>query len=100
MRTYDFKTADYFPFHVILVGAGLVVIGISMVTMGLYPGGLIVLLISILLLTTHYRFHINFDTNEYRDYVWVLGLKNGKTIRFETIDYIFIKQNRKSQTMG
>jgi hypothetical protein len=62
--------------------------------------GLIILLISLIVFTTHYRLTVNFDTKEYHDYVWILGLKNGVKGRFETIEYLFIKKNKVSQTMN
>jgi len=100
MRIHDFKTENYFPFHVLLVGGGLLLIGLSMVTLKLFMGGLIVLLIGIIIVTTQYRFRIDLDKKEYQDYIWILGMKAGKRIQYDEIRYIFIKQSQESQTMG
>jgi hypothetical protein len=97
---YDFNTSSYFPWHVKLVGGGLVIIGIVILSMGMFIGGPLVLLVSTIIFTTHYRVHVNFDTNMYHDYLWILGMKSGSKNSFEKIEYIFIKESRQSQTMG
>ena len=100
MRVHDFKTSGYFPFHVMIVGGVMTAIGISMLAGGIYIGGLVVLLIGLLIVTAHYRCRIDFDKKIYQDYVWVLGLRAGKKIPFDEIQYIFIKAGQESQTMG
>lgn len=100
MKTFDFKTSGYFPWHMILVGGVLAVVSISMLVASLFIGGLIVLLISLLILTTHYRCRIDFDKKVYQDYVWVLGMRNGAKTPFDDVQYIFIKQSQESHTMG
>ncbi len=83
-----------------LVGGGLLILGLSMLTMGMLIGGPIVLFIGLIILSTHYRCRVDFGNNTYQDYIWVLGMRSGKKQAFETIDYIFIKESRESQTMG
>lgn len=53
-----------------------------------------------LITTTHYRLQIDPVRRYYRDYVWFLGLKIGKPVSFQTIEYFFIKTSRESQTMN
>jgi hypothetical protein len=100
MKIHDFKTSTYFPWHVKLVGSALVIIAGSMLTMGMWIGGTLILLVSVIILTTHYRVRVDFDNKTYRDYLWILGMKSGDKKSFETIEYIFLKESRESQTMG
>lgn len=100
MKPYDFKTSGYFPWHILAVGVAMAILGVSMLIAGLFVAGLIVLLISLLILTTHYRCRIDFDKKVYHDYLWVLGLKHGEKKEFDDIKYLFIKQSTVSQTMG
>lgn len=97
---YDFKTSAYFPWHVKLVGGGLVIVAISMLTLQMLIGGLLLLLLSVIILTTHYRFRVDFESKTHHDYLWILGLKSGEKKHFEAIEYIFIKESRERQTMG
>lgn len=100
MKTYDFKTSDYFPWHIKLIGGGLAIAGLVALLSALFIGGIIVLSISVLVLSTHYRCQVDLDKKEYHDYLWVLGMKNGEKKKFEAIEYLFIKKNNISQTMG
>ena len=100
MKAYDFKTSNYFPWHIMLVGDGLVIAGLFALLSAIVIGGLILLMISILTLTTHYRCGVDFDKKEYQDYLWVLGMKNGEKKKFDTIEYLFIKKSNVRQTMG
>jgi hypothetical protein len=100
MKAYDFKTSNYFPWHIKLVGGGLAIVGLYALLSAVFIGGIIVLSISVLVLTTHYRCRVDFDKKEYHDYLWILGMKNGEKKKFDTIEYIFIKKSNVSQKMG
>ena len=62
--------------------------------------GLIILLTSVVIFTTHYRLKINFNNHEFHDYLWIMGLKNGEKGKFQSIEYIFIKKSKVSQKMN
>jgi hypothetical protein len=100
MNNVDFKTSLYFPLTFIFFGGLLGVGGIALVVSGSPVIGAVLLLVGLVLLTTHYRLAINFDKKTYHDYVWILGLKQGEKVRFENIEYLFIKKSRVSQTMS
>jgi hypothetical protein len=100
MNNVDCKTSLYFPLTFIFFGALLGVGGIALVVSGSPVIGVVLLLVGLVLLTTHYRLAINFDKKTYHDYVWILGLKHGEKVKFENIEYLFIKKSRVSQTMS
>ena len=100
MKTYDFKTSGYFPWHIMAVGVGMVITAIAMLINAMFIGGPIVLLIAFTILTTHYRCSIDFAKKEYHDYLWVLGMKNGEKNNFEDVKYLFVKPGQVRQTMG
>jgi hypothetical protein len=100
MNNVDFKTTLYFPWTFVSFGVLLGAGGIALVVSGSAVIGVVLILTGLTLLTTHYRFAVNFETKTYHDYVWVLGLKHGEKVRFEKIEYLFIKKSKVSQTMS
>ena len=100
MKNIDFKTSLYFPWTFIFFGALLSAGGIALVVSGSPVIGVVLILVGLTFLTTHYRFAINFEKKTYHDYVWILGLKNGEEVRFENIEYLFIKKSQVNQTMS
>lgn len=99
MSIIDFKTSNYFSWHVHAMAAGLLIIALVIIEKSIL-GGLAILLLCAIIFTTHYRLRIDLDKREYRDYLWILGLKDGKKYSFVAIEYFFIKKNTVSQTMG
>jgi hypothetical protein len=62
--------------------------------------GLIALVIGAVALTTRYGVEIDFNSKEYQEYFWILGLRQGKRFPFESIQYLFIKDFRMSETFN
>jgi len=100
MNNLDVKTSLYFPWTFIFFGALLGAGGIALVVSGSAVIGVVLILTGLTLLTTHYRLAVNFETKTYHDHVWVLGLKYGEKVKFEKIEYLFIKKSKVSQTMS
>jgi hypothetical protein len=95
----DFRTSSYFPetirfVSILLIPAGLLFIFVNLIA------GAIFLISAVVVLTTHYRLEVDLENKVYRDYVWFLGLKNGKTSRYENIEYLFIKKSKVSQNLN
>ncbi|MBK7653605.1 MAG: hypothetical protein IPJ20_26785 [Flammeovirgaceae bacterium] len=99
MKIVDFRLGRYFSNQWLFVGLLLLVAG-GILLLKTLVGGAILVLISVLIFTTHYRLSIRFNEKSYYDYVWVLGLKFGDRGTFEKIEYIFIKKSKISQTMN
>lgn len=99
MKPLDFKTSGYFPGTFIFTAVILCMVAVPVIFMNVV-GGLIMLLVSVIIFTTHYRFSIDPEQKVYRDYLWILGFRNGEKRRFERIEYLFIKTNNVSQTMN
>lgn len=99
MKAIDFKTSGFFSWTIIFLGFVLAFLGLLFVVENPVVG-VILLLISLIIFTTHYRLKIDFDNKVFHDYLWILGLKNGDKGKFETIEYLFIKKNKVSQTMS
>lgn len=99
MRIYDFKISGYFPWHVMAMAVGLAFFGFMFLSESI-AGSITMLLISLVILTTHYRLRIDFGKKEFHDYLWIAGFKSGYKGTFESIEYLFIKRSQVSQTMG
>ena len=97
MKIIDFKTSEYVPgavfFGVVLLPIAFLLIFVNVLL------GLTAIAVSLLATTTHYRVAVDFDKKMFRDYIWILGIRNGNWERFETIEYIFIKTNNVTQTL-
>lgn len=98
MNKIDFKTSGYFSWHIILFGIFLAILGLPLLFTSIV-GGVILCLISLVILTTHYRVSVDLDKKNYRDYLWILGLRNGEKGKFSNIEYVFIKKGTVTQTM-
>lgn len=96
----DFKTGFYFPTGLIFAGLILMVGGLAISISLNIIGGIIFILIGLILITTHYRLEVDFESRRYRDYVWLLGFKIGASEPFEKIEYIFVKKSKMSQNMN
>lgn len=99
VNIYDFKTTRYFSWPFILLSVFVSVFGFVLLMKSII-GGLLVLTGCILVFSTHYGISIDFDKKEFRDYVWILGMKQGDKTKFDTIEYLFIKKAQLTQTMG
>lgn len=98
-KKLDFRTSSYFPETIRFVSMLLLLAGLFFIFVNLIAAA-ILLVPGIIILTTSYRLEIDFENKVYRDYVWFLGLKNGKTARFENIEYLFIKKSKISQNLN
>jgi hypothetical protein len=74
--------------------AGLALIVVKPVIAGL------LLLVSVIVFTTHYRMELDFSKMQYQDFVWILGLRRGESKPFAGIEYLFAKRIKVSQTMS
>lgn len=99
MKSTDFRTGGYFSGTFIFLGIFLVFAGLLVLTKTI-AGGLALLLISLIIFTTHYRLTIDFDNKLYHDYLWILGMKHGEKEKFESIDYLSIIKSKVAQTMN
>jgi hypothetical protein len=94
----DFKTSRYFSGAQILVGLFLIPIA-TVVWMKSVVGAVLVLIVSLVILTTHYRLRLDMKNKSYHDYLWILGLRHGEKGKFDQIDYLFLKVSKVSQSM-
>jgi len=100
MKVLNFKTSNYFSSSAVLLGVILLPVGLAALFANLVLAA-VVLLVSTVLLTTHYRLEIDFQKMTFYDYVSFLGfLKSGEREHFDTVHYLFIKTNRVSQTLN
>lgn len=99
MDKFDFRTEFYFSGTARLVAGIFVPVGLLVLVAYTVPG-IIMLGICLLVFTTQYRISFDLDEKSYHDYVWILGIKNGERIDFNSIEYLFIKKNRQTQTVG
>lgn len=99
MKPLDFKTSGYFPGTFIFTAVILCMVAVPVIFMNIIAG-LIMLLVSVIIFTTHYRFSLDLEHKVFHDHVWILGFRSGEKKKFERIEYLFIKTNTVSQTMN
>lgn len=97
--TLDFKVQPYIPNRFVWAFAVSLVSIYSLVELK-FILLIITIVIILLCLTTQYHVEINPGEKWYKEYVWVLGLKNGELIKYSTLDYVFINKGKVSQTTG
>src|SRR5215204_3440236 len=99
MKIDDFKTSGYFSGTIIFVGILLTLTGLFVMLSYLIVGAIIII-VSVIIFTTHYRLRIDFDNKTFHDYVWLLGTKHGEKGVFDKLEYLFIKKSKVTQTMS
>jgi uncharacterized membrane protein YcgQ (UPF0703/DUF1980 family) len=99
MKVIDFKTSAYFSSPLIIAAIAFMFTSMFMFPLH-YVIGLILLTISMVIFTTHYRLRIDLNNKSYHDYLWILGLKHGEKGKFESVEHLFIKKSKVSQTMS
>lgn len=98
-KKFDFRLSSYFPQMILILGVLLGVAGLALIVSLSFTSGIICIVLGTIILTTSYRLEIDFDKRSYKDYVWFLGIKNGKEKRFEQIEYLFVKKGKLSQQL-
>lgn len=98
-RVINIKTSPYFSGTIIFVWIILLFVGLGVLFIN-WVVGLPLVIVGILILTTHYRLEINFVNKTYQDYVSILGFRTGEIKTFDSIEYLFIKKSRVSQVMN
>jgi hypothetical protein len=87
----------YFEWPLKIVGIALFLFAIATVTV-LPIVALIMFITGVVILTSHYGLHINKTTLTYKEYTWFLFWKIGKEVKFDQIEYLYIKANKVSRT--
>mgnify|MGYP003638438804 CR=1 FL=1 len=88
----NLKVANYFQFNFILVGFGAVAASILSVESSLIAS-VILFLVGLFILTTHYRLEISINKNTFTEYLWMYGLRIGKTKEYKNIESVNIKSS-------
>jgi hypothetical protein len=87
------KTVSYFPKTVRAIGAVFCIFGLAMIWATPIIGLLFVFITGVIF-TTHYGFEISVGPNAFREFVWVLGWKDGKKNPFKAVEFIFIQPGK------
>jgi hypothetical protein len=92
-KVIQIKTSSYFPKTVRAIGAIFCIFGLAMIWTSPVIG-LLFIFITTVIFTTHYGFEINLNPNAFREFVWVLGWKEGRPAPFKSIEFLFIQQGK------
>ena len=93
MNSIGVKTLSYFPKTVKAIGAVFFIFGLAMIWTTPVIG-LLFIFITTVIFTTHYGFEINTNPNSFREFVWVLGWKEGRKLPFKSIEFLFIQPGK------
>ncbi|UII33121.1 hypothetical protein LVD17_04680 [Fulvivirga ulvae] len=96
MKKFDLVSGRLFPWYFQLAGGIVLVTGISYIQSNLILS-LVLIFISVLVFTGYSGIQIDHQTKTYRPYYSFLFLKTGKSMRYESIDRIYINANVVSQ---
>lgn len=93
----DIFTHHYFPYYMIILGIVLT----PLIVIPVYPllsvgAGVL----SILLLSTHFRLSIDLHRKTYRVYLWILGFKNGREENYQSMEYLYINKLHREDEYG
>jgi hypothetical protein len=96
-QSFHFDTLPYVPRRFWFGGFFLFVafLGLVTATYWLIAFGF---LVSIVCLTTFYKVEVNPTEKWFKEYTWVLGLKMGERVHYQTIDYLFINVGKVTET--
>ncbi|MEK6478793.1 hypothetical protein WJR50_14700 [Catalinimonas sp. 4WD22] len=98
-NSIDIKTHDYFPFHMIVIGVAFLLMAVIISTM--YPFiAFLLLLMGIVIVSTHYRVSIDPEKKEYREYLWILGFRRGNIQPYSRLHDIYIRQHTQNIEYG
>jgi hypothetical protein len=87
----------YFPWTFKL--GGVVLLLFAIVAIASSPIiAVLMFVVGLIILTTHYGFHIDKVASTYKEYTWFLFLKIGKEVKFDQIEYLYVKPNKVSRT--
>ena len=98
-KTITFKVLPYFPIRFVWVFAISLVSLYSLVENKYWLLAATVILI-IVCMTTQYRVDVSPSNKWFKEYVWILGMKNGDLVKFSQLDYLFINKGKVTQTVG
>ncbi len=99
--TLDIKQEYYFPFTFRLFGLVLITLGVFIWTQPMAPYLKSVITIfswclAALLITMRYGLWIDSSSKQYKIYLWVLGIKKGKTATYVELEKIYINEVREA----
>jgi hypothetical protein len=92
-----FNTGSYFEWHIKIVGAAFILIGIVWISQNVI-GGLLLITAGVTTFATNYHFMIDHQRKIYRDGVTILGVNFGSKIRYQSVEYLFVKAQKISRT--
>jgi hypothetical protein len=98
MAVIKIRTGSFFPNGLVFSGGIVAAAGF----LGIFVDwelGVPIFMTGLVVSTTHHRLIIDTDSKIYRDCVWFFGFNSGPKIKFDTIEYVFIKTSRESSTM-
>lgn len=96
-QSLHFNTLPYVPRRFVFGFFFLLIAFLGIVT-GSYWLIAIGIIISVLCFTTFYKVEINTTEKWFKEYTWVLGLKLGERISYQTLDYLFINVGKVTET--
>ncbi len=87
----------YFPMQFRIVGVVAILASVGVATTHLL-GAAVVFLVGVIIVTTHYGFAIDKEARVYQEYIWLLGWRAGKKVRFHTMHYLLINPAKITRT--
>ena len=99
MNTIDIKVTNYFPFNFQLIGYGVLLASIYMVSSNpmISP---VFLVVGLLITTTHYRLEINLKEKYFKEYLWIFGFRKSKKYHFQEFSKIVINSSKRNFEYG
>ena len=95
----DIRTQPYFPYHMVILGIVFLLMAVFVSLMEPLIS-VILFILGILFITTHYRLRIDLQKKKYRDYLWLFGFKIGRSEVLQRIEYIYLNKLRRETEYG
>ena len=89
----NIKVSNYFQLNFQIIGYGLL-FGSFLSFQANILASLILLVIGIVITSSHYRLKIDNNKKVFFEYLWILGFKNGISYRYKKAEIIRIKESK------
>ncbi|WKN33759.1 hypothetical protein PZB74_10520 [Porifericola rhodea] len=98
-QKYTYYTEAYFPIYVKFLGFMMVFASLVLLSQSRYMPAIILILLAIAIFSGRYGLKLDLKQKTYREFVEIMGIKNGKTLAFSSLQELQIRSSKVAQRM-
>lgn len=100
MENFNNKLEKYFPLQFVMLGYLLTIFGLYLLIIPFNLFGIALIVPALVFSFSKTGIQINFNSNEFKDYFFIFGLRFGKWHKLPKIEYVNIHLEKYSQVMN